>query len=71
MLSVIDKTKEMYMEKMFKLYGEMAEQYIEKFTKYAEEGDFDKAEYWRLECLDLIIKRQKLLNGLLELKGYR
>lgn len=71
MSTVIDRTKDMYLTKMFRLYGELAEEYIDQMVKYAAKGDFDKAEYYRLKTSECTVKRQEVLDKLLELKGYR
>ena len=71
MSTVLDKTKDIYLTKMFKLYAELAEEYINQMIKYADEGDFDKAEYYRLRIIDCIARRQDVLDKLMELKGYR
>lgn len=71
MSTVIGRAKDMYLTKMFRLYGELAEEYIDQMVKYAAKGDFDKAEYYRLRSIDCVGKRQEVLDKLLELKGYR
>lgn len=71
MLTVIDRTKDKYLTKKFRLYGELAEEYIDQMVMYAAKGNFDKAEEYRLKAIEYTVKRQEVLDKLLELKGYR
>lgn len=71
MFTVIDRTKDKYLTKKFRLYGELAEEYIDQMVMYATKGDFDKAEEFRLKAIEYTGKRREVLDKLLELKGYR
>lgn len=71
MLTVIDRTKDKYLTKKFRVYGELAEEYIDRMVQYAAKGDFDKAEEFRLKTIEYTAKRQEVLDKLLTLKGYR
>lgn len=71
MLHVIDRTKDKYLTRKFRIYGELAEEYIDRMIGYAATGDFDKAEECRLKTIEYTAKRQSTLDKLLELKGYR
>ena len=71
MSTVIDRTKDKYLTRMFRIYGEFAEKYNDQMVEYAEAGNFDKAEVCRLKVIKCTAKRQEVLDKLLELKGYR